>query len=85
VLPSLNFPKAYFSAVSSQGVSLIVSRFADKGGTILIDNTTAVMTASAAASVTLSDAKYSQALQVKVSNTSTTLATLSSFIAAVSL
>jgi hypothetical protein len=40
VVPSLNYPKAFYSAVSSQGGSLIVSRYADKGGTIKIDDTT---------------------------------------------
>ena len=58
-------------------------RFADKGGVVKIDDTTALMTANIQASVSLADTKYSQALQIRVGNTSALNASLNNALAAV--
>jgi len=85
VLPSMDYAKQFVAATSTQSGVLSLIRFADKGGTIVIDTTTALMTANIQASVSLADSKYSQAVQISVSNTSGSPATLSKFLASVAL
>jgi hypothetical protein len=85
VVPSFDLPHQYLAVTSSQAGALVLSRFADPGGTILIDRTTQAMSASMAASIASADSKFSQAVQVSVTNTGAAPALVSSVLAALAL
>lgn len=80
ILPTYGMAHVSFAAKMNQNGNAVINRYADVAGTLLIASTTANVTANAVFQADVSSAVLFQAFNITMSNSGSSVATVSSYI-----